>query len=935
MSVNKSLNADAAPFRPGFLGAAPSTGPPFPRPSGGTELRVEAQSFVPQSAVRSPQPRAAVPFPSTSPAMQMRAPPNAPSLDPAATAVNLAMQQLMLQQQLAALQQRPPFPFVPFPLPNPFPPSSVVMMMPPLARSLPAAAAPYVHPLPPAAHAPLVGVAQLPLPAPLATYDRSDAAHAIPLHNVDVPLPPQAPRPSPVATRQPTERPIAILLLGPRGCGKSTQGKALASAYGLTYLSSGDLARAGVKPHECLKSEIAGIAQAWRGGGGRVPEGKRGLVLDRFLLDGEADPYYLLQRFHASGLQLDLVFNLMMDSDIGLRRATARDAAEPDPAAAAAEVRGKPQSEQRRMIEHAAVYEACVNVFEPYGALHNVAVDDLGVDAVTRILFAQVDKYLGKCPLPAFQPPRAPEIAPGLVMETDQDAFLTLSSDLHKATGHLSGKSSPTVFPGALVCGLVHKQSFSDVGSRFMSSFKTYRASWKADGNRVLLVQHSSLGWYLVPSKFHRAFKMPESWIPAAWRQTCEAPTLERVADVYDGELVELLPSVKMPTCSPRLPSSDGVDGRHRLFLFDWVTTPSWNSRKITFEERYQFLLNKCTKAGIDRVGGVVVQGSAGAPPSPPSAAALPAAPKTFICLKEFHPIVLIRRMFESDASLPFPTDGIIFQSDRRSYMRGEDDSLFKWKPSAQCTVDFRLSKGRIVEAAVGEGIDDEGVRGQHYRRGGGAGPPPPAAVPSHWEFIPCSLQRGDKGTDEAPLQGSLVLATQSEVDAMTLCDGLIVECHVQDDTVADHLVVHVGQDGSQPSPLHTHLWRVIRPRRDKANPNHETVAVQLRDMQHLSEDELVAAVERASGTLHGEPTATSRRGAAAPQRRDEPTVSLPRAAAPMERAPIRLLFPTAVTPVGTTTTTTTSTEGKPVATAGGGASSSSSAYVPPARRRH
>jgi adenylate kinase len=185
---------------------------------------------------------------------------------------------------------------------------------------------------------------------------------------------------------------VNILLLGPQGAGKGTQGKLIAADHGLPHVATGDMLRAAIAAGTELGRRIKPIYDA----GGLVPDdlmielirerlgeedAREGFVLDGFprtMRQAEA----LEEMLREIGRDLDVVFEFHLPDEVGRERMLKR---------AAEEGRGDdtPEAiEQRLRLYH----EETEPLIEYYRTRHNlVGVHaDRPIDAV----FAELQQAL-------------------------------------------------------------------------------------------------------------------------------------------------------------------------------------------------------------------------------------------------------------------------------------------------------------------------------------------------------------------------------------------------------------------------------------------------------------------------------------------------------------------------------------------------------------
>ena len=130
------------------------------------------------------------------------------------------------------------------------------------------------------------------------------------------------------------DRGIRLLIVGPPGAGKGTQASAVAEAYGIPAISTGDIFRANIEQGTELGKQVQEVMAS----GGFVPdELTNSIVADRlkqddaqggFLLDGyprTTEQVHELDRILSeSGAELDAVIQLQADTDEVVKRLTKR-----------------------------------------------------------------------------------------------------------------------------------------------------------------------------------------------------------------------------------------------------------------------------------------------------------------------------------------------------------------------------------------------------------------------------------------------------------------------------------------------------------------------------------------------------------------------------------------------------------------------------------
>ena len=181
-----------------------------------------------------------------------------------------------------------------------------------------------------------------------------------------------------------------VLLIGPPGSGKGTQGDRLADGLGLVHISSGDLLRAEVDGNTAIGRKVAAMIAA----GELVPDLVILSLLLRPLVEAAEGPGYLLDGFPRSVEQAELVRDAAAQAEVGpdaviyldvprdelVRRILAR-----------AEIEGRVDDNPETVRARLKVFdEATLPLVEHYrdrGILHSIAADK-DPDAVTEEILA-------------------------------------------------------------------------------------------------------------------------------------------------------------------------------------------------------------------------------------------------------------------------------------------------------------------------------------------------------------------------------------------------------------------------------------------------------------------------------------------------------------------------------------------------------------------
>jgi adenylate kinase len=185
-----------------------------------------------------------------------------------------------------------------------------------------------------------------------------------------------------------------LLIVGPQGSGKGTQGVRVAEAFGVPVVSTGDIFRANIKGGTELGLKVKAITDA----GNQVPDDVTGeIVSDRlsqddassagFLLDGyprnAAQVAYLDGFLAESGASLDAVILLDVPREESLARITER-----------AQVEGRSDDTEEAIAKRLDIYESetapIVDTYAARGILDRI--DGVGsLDDITARIFAALD----------------------------------------------------------------------------------------------------------------------------------------------------------------------------------------------------------------------------------------------------------------------------------------------------------------------------------------------------------------------------------------------------------------------------------------------------------------------------------------------------------------------------------------------------------------
>ena len=169
-----------------------------------------------------------------------------------------------------------------------------------------------------------------------------------------------------------------ILLLGPQGAGKGTQGRLVASEHGIPHVATGDMLRAAMAADSDLGRRVRPIYDA----GGLVPDDLMIALIRERLGDEDAREGFVLDGFprtmpQAEALEemlreinrdLDVVFELQLPDEIGRERMLRRAAEE-------GRADDTPEAIRTRLALHARNAEALSEYYRARGILVGVHGD--------------------------------------------------------------------------------------------------------------------------------------------------------------------------------------------------------------------------------------------------------------------------------------------------------------------------------------------------------------------------------------------------------------------------------------------------------------------------------------------------------------------------------------------------------------------------------
>lgn len=614
--------------------------------------------------------------------------------------------------------------------------------------------------------------------APRASYDQILKSRGTPDSKVLTPSPESASPPLPTVCAEPSvpSPPLALLFLGPRGSGKSTQAKMASASLNLLFVSAGDLIRAKKHPFVELRRLIQ------QHFGPTSTSTYRGVSLDRFIVNGEADVYYL-QWALGSLFSVPRVFLLMLDWEVALARADAR----PE--------ENRVKSTQRRMMEYRAHFDACENIYAKVGTLDRVDCENYSLDAVHALIMTRLDVHFksGKQHVAASALPPAclEKDLTTIRLISDFERFVGIKADVH----HSVGSTNYEVAPVSSMSGVIDNQIIDD--PRIRRPLSAYYATLKADGQRLVVVKHAS-GVVGFPQKFTGAYDLTGLFAAVQWPAKPKKDGgdsggfLSRNDDSESVEWVMDCEVMRMPHKS-----------HPTILAFDFIYF--YGTRAVS--ERFSLRLKR-----LKEYFGQLTY-------------AAPQAPRVFE-LKEYVPAGQLRKLLPDYAAAPFTVDGVVFQPDS-NYRYGADKTMFKWKPQNKCTVDFRLYGCREPETKGGDWSFD--AKAQEVRFEGEKAVSEEVTVPNVVVKIPHSAV-----IDEQLSDGAIVECVKNSMPTKTAPSK---QQPTKETTKG-------GKTASpDPAPV-VETWSYYKNRPDKLVPNRIDIVQKVSSMQHITYEQLLSVCD-------------------------------------------------------------------------------------------
>ena len=187
---------------------------------------------------------------------------------------------------------------------------------------------------------------------------------------------------------------LNILLLGPQGAGKGTQGKLISSEYGIPHIATGDMLRAAIAAGTPLGQRVKPIYDA----GELVPDDLMIELIRERLAEDESDDGFVLDGFPRTSVQaealdamlteidrpLTVVFEFELPEEVCVERLTRRAAAE-------GRVDDTPDAIRTRLRLY---HEQTEPLIEYYRARGNLAT--IPADRTVAEVFAEIQRALDR-----------------------------------------------------------------------------------------------------------------------------------------------------------------------------------------------------------------------------------------------------------------------------------------------------------------------------------------------------------------------------------------------------------------------------------------------------------------------------------------------------------------------------------------------------------
>ncbi|HJB63601.1 MAG TPA: adenylate kinase [Candidatus Microbacterium pullistercoris] len=185
-----------------------------------------------------------------------------------------------------------------------------------------------------------------------------------------------------------------LLIVGPQGSGKGTQGVRVAEAYGIPVVATGDIFRANIKNSTELGKKVKAITDA----GNLVPDDVTGeVVSDRLSQDDAATRGFLLDGYPRNAAQVAYLDTFLGESDAALDAVIVLDVPRDESIARISErakIEGRSDDTEEAVAHRLDIFEReTAPIIDTYAARGIVdRIDGVGsLDEITERIFAALD----------------------------------------------------------------------------------------------------------------------------------------------------------------------------------------------------------------------------------------------------------------------------------------------------------------------------------------------------------------------------------------------------------------------------------------------------------------------------------------------------------------------------------------------------------------
>ena len=185
-----------------------------------------------------------------------------------------------------------------------------------------------------------------------------------------------------------------LLIVGPQGSGKGTQGVRVAEAYGIPVVATGDIFRANIKN----STELGKKVKAFTDAGNLVPDDVTGeVVSDRLSQDDAATRGFLLDGYPRNAAQVAYLDTFLGESDAALDAVIVLDVPRDESIARISErakIEGRSDDTEEAVAHRLDIFEReTAPIIDTYAARGIVdRIDGVGsLDEITERIFAALD----------------------------------------------------------------------------------------------------------------------------------------------------------------------------------------------------------------------------------------------------------------------------------------------------------------------------------------------------------------------------------------------------------------------------------------------------------------------------------------------------------------------------------------------------------------